>query len=667
MTGRTDNPHSRGGILVIIVPALFAMLIAGPGAQYAVTNSEAPGWEYISGGFKAVNDMWVIADDDIWLATFGGLAHYNGSLWRVVSDDPLEVGVVAVEDNGVVWYSSGTQLFTYDGAVSSSYGYLPGTIADIEMTNGTEGRLIVTQGQGTSLWKYDGQRWGDTGVRLVGEYRHIDLDEDDNVWLAGKPGAARVDRSSVVTTWNISNVADIAMLSSRRGWLVGGTCRRSDGESIQQIWSFRDDQWSLVRRVNAPGLLTVTAASETNVVAAGYDWAVVVGGDDEWSTIHEANFVTCDNSYYGAGLDVETGTTFLPARGSWGATIDVVKDGMLGALEMNEQISRIVTHGEDVWALGTNSIYRVLGPIMVRVKGPFDQAAWSDIGFDDVGQVWVGGKNHGQHTLYYKDATGWVEDESLVGIDIVRFRSSGDDRLWLLGCAIGQDADGNRRTILARRTPSTWDVSYSRSRPECAVDMDIDEVGAIWVLFDGEVWEVETDGDTHVHPGRILASTLPLCIGAAGGKAWVGAQGALLQWDGAEWSRVSFGDDAIVSGAVLNWLAGIWAASSNDVWVVGDDGGVLHFDGAEWELARADMSDSGWVAWYGLQMTSVAAMMVSPSDNTVWVGGWQRTVMKLTYPRPTVPTLIPSATADATTEPTSTPRTFMFLPISGVP
>jgi hypothetical protein len=52
--------------------------------QGLARSEKLTGWSNLSGGFKMIYDMDAVSERSVWIGALGGLAHYDGHLWRVV-------------------------------------------------------------------------------------------------------------------------------------------------------------------------------------------------------------------------------------------------------------------------------------------------------------------------------------------------------------------------------------------------------------------------------------------------------------------------------------------------------------------------------------------------------------------------------------------------------
>lgn len=80
------------------------------------------------GGFKetgSIDDFFVVADDDIWVAGFGGVSHWDGKAWTREEKAAIGAGEdtidgVAVGGDGKVWVASSNRVHVKDGGAWST-------------------------------------------------------------------------------------------------------------------------------------------------------------------------------------------------------------------------------------------------------------------------------------------------------------------------------------------------------------------------------------------------------------------------------------------------------------------------------------------------------------------------------------------------------------------
>jgi ligand-binding sensor domain-containing protein len=65
------------------------------------------------------NDLLVLADDDIWLTSYNGFHHYNGSEWTFTSLDPCRK--IDIDSQGKIYIQSDSIIYMVDNGVLSEY------------------------------------------------------------------------------------------------------------------------------------------------------------------------------------------------------------------------------------------------------------------------------------------------------------------------------------------------------------------------------------------------------------------------------------------------------------------------------------------------------------------------------------------------------------------
>lgn len=180
------------------------------GREHAVVYRYAGhDWELLSAGLEGAingNTLAVVSKDDVWLGMYGGLAHFDGSRWVVVSDLPQDGVPTALEATGPddVWlagvdHGSGTPigsslLMHYDGTSWTRVAAPPGStqLYDLELRGVrpvavgerfTEGTLESRQ----LVLAYDGSEFveatspTDTAGTLTGA-----AVDGDRLWAVGR-------------------------------------------------------------------------------------------------------------------------------------------------------------------------------------------------------------------------------------------------------------------------------------------------------------------------------------------------------------------------------------------------------------------------------------------------------------------------------------------------
>lgn len=105
------------------VAADGALWVLGFETIYKLPTLDAAGFKEVAkGGFQetgSIDDFFVIADDDIWAAGFGGVSHWDGKGWTKeekatigAGDDTIDG--IAVDREGKVWVASSNKIHVKD-------------------------------------------------------------------------------------------------------------------------------------------------------------------------------------------------------------------------------------------------------------------------------------------------------------------------------------------------------------------------------------------------------------------------------------------------------------------------------------------------------------------------------------------------------------------------
>lgn len=111
------------------VAADGALWVLGFETIYKLQALDADGFKEVArGGFQetgSIDDFFVVADDDVWAAGFGGVSHWDGKAWTReekaaigAGDDTIDG--IAVGRDGKVWVASSNQIHVKDGGAWST-------------------------------------------------------------------------------------------------------------------------------------------------------------------------------------------------------------------------------------------------------------------------------------------------------------------------------------------------------------------------------------------------------------------------------------------------------------------------------------------------------------------------------------------------------------------
>ncbi len=156
---------------------------------------------------NVVKDITIDATGNIWVATYGGIAKFNGADWTVYNTSnstiPSNVCHSIKADENTIWIGSVYGLIKYDGINWTSYPY--GYIISMEFEENGDKWF---GGYETGLVKYDGTNWtrydASNSDLIDSTIYSIAIDVDNNKWFATVDGLFKFDG----TDWTLYNVAN---------------------------------------------------------------------------------------------------------------------------------------------------------------------------------------------------------------------------------------------------------------------------------------------------------------------------------------------------------------------------------------------------------------------------------------------------------------------------
>jgi hypothetical protein len=126
--------------------------------------------------------------------------------------------------------------------------------------------------------------------------------------------------------------------------------------------------------------------------------------------------------------------------------------------------------------------------------------------------------------------------------------------------------------------------------------------------FDGATWTKVA------HPGAIVNAI----HGRSATDIWaVGSQ--VLHYDGTSWELVPVSAALLDTGILNPRFLDVWVSPSGKTWIVGEQGVALFGDASGFEYVPTDVSVALFTVW-------------GSSENDVWVGGVQETLLHYTTP-----------------------------------
>ncbi|MBZ5714497.1 hypothetical protein [Nannocystis pusilla] len=127
------------------VAADGALWVLGFETIYKLPRLDADGFKEVArGGFQdtgSIDDFFVIADNDVWVAGFGGVSHWDGKFWTReekaaigAGDDTIDG--IAVDREGKVWVASSNHVHVKDNGAWSTLDL--GKVKDTLFMEGVE-------------------------------------------------------------------------------------------------------------------------------------------------------------------------------------------------------------------------------------------------------------------------------------------------------------------------------------------------------------------------------------------------------------------------------------------------------------------------------------------------------------------------------------------------
>ncbi len=191
-------------------------------------------------GLYALTSISVTANGHIWMGSWNGIFHYNGSFFTNynVSNSPIPqnyVETIYADDAGLVWMGCNMEgLCTYDGTTWTIYteenSELPNDIVNVIFPR-PSGKILI--GNGGSLAEFDGLNWSliNASATPLPGLQVFDIvgDKSNNdKWIAAGEGVARFDG----TNWKVydksnspinSNLRAIGIYSSDNVYMASAT------------------------------------------------------------------------------------------------------------------------------------------------------------------------------------------------------------------------------------------------------------------------------------------------------------------------------------------------------------------------------------------------------------------------------------------------------------
>ncbi len=495
----------------------------------------------------------------------------------------------------------------------------------------------------SSLIHFDGTRWSQEAVGVVGFADSISGFGPDDVWATGFGSLFHYDGAA----WT---AVDAGL---------------ADGTSVTDLWAVGPDETILVgwdgtqgialsvrpggvTDLGMPGGDAATFPSAVYATSAGDVW--VAAGTvarhleaGEWTEQPLGPFGTTDAWGSGAG-DVwfSGGTTVHHWDGNAMEAITVP-----GAFNLTAIAG---TSPTDVWASDIyGALHRFDGSDWSALKAPIVPGDFVGVSAQPSGEAWAIG-NRG--SVGHRDASGaWSAEDSPTESPLVGVAATPTETFLFSNGGSYRRLDGDWELVIGgagladaceAADGTTWAVGASFARyegGEWALDDFVPAGGAdraycvgseVWAAprapFDDEIGALYTnanDGAGWAHVGLASVSSWTVRATFSGGPddGWVVAVDpkstarVVMRFDGAEGREVS------LAGEVL----GVGGSSPDDVWLVGTSGLVRAWDGTDWTVADAPGGpDFAWVQSRGAGAaravaTSGAVWDLDPDGDPAWV------------------------------------------------
>ncbi len=469
---------------------------------------------------SSVNDLVASADGFLWVATFGGLARFDGTSFRRVdlatSDGRVRLRVTRLEEDrrGRLW------IATEDAGV----GYLEeerfvpveaigaGFVTDLQ--EDAAGRIwvgldtggpVVVQADGTTVDRPL------AGV-LEGRVNAFETTPDGALWIAGRAQLLRLGSDGGIDRYGHEHglpagIQILSMSRSRRGgmWLAtdGGGLLRFDGRVVERY-----------------------------SVAEGLD------GPNQWSVLEDRSGVVWMGSFRGGVFRLREGRpeVVVRAEGHGSGPVRVLLEGPAGTLWIGTSLG------------GLHRLAPPLFEVLDRNRGGLPVDAVLAVAEDGDGVVWAGLNCGGivgvvDGEVRYRR----LQPETRPGDCVWSLLAARDGSLWVgtWGGGVGRLVDGRVERPLD--APGLADGGV-------VVALFQDSAGAIWIGTRGEGAYRSTDGAlVRFDTAAGLPSDDVRCFAEdSSNRVWIGTTAGLARIAGGSVERLP--EDLAWSGARVRAL-----------------------------------------------------------------------------------------------------------------
>ncbi len=535
-------------------------------ARWDVWNVSAGRYAPETWARRWARTLWVGGPDDVWLQV-DGIQHYDGTAWTDLTQGERLAGPVAGSAADDVWLASTGGLLHWDGGVLAEValpeheawaecnGLFAAGHRDVHLTcfwiGGPWGGLspraygtLLHRAQGTwapavpaagalgPFWKLDqGSRWAATSwIELEGG----DSDWTDESALATWIGGWQVLDAPFPAVRDLWGADDALLVVGSGGayWQTGPNAGvRREGPDLLSAWgSAADDVWAVglggaIQRWDGQAWRTDPPALTTDNLVAAWGSAP----DDVWAVGDHGTATHWDGQRWSA---VRTGVE-ADLASVWGASHD------------------------DVWAVGTEGTLLHYDGVAWQATDSgttWDLAAVSGSSADDVWVSVSGDSRVEEPFLLRRGANGWRRQASEYFPGESTLAVAGPDDVWI-------NSD--------HWNGATW-TSFPDNADSLHRGHSVRMVGA-------EVWRLAGDGvtrwngqdfDTVVFTADSKTSSRNELTAMAGtpGDVWaVGLNGVAAHWDGVNATTEETGVIAVRA---------VWVTAT-DVWAFGDRGAIV--------------------------------------------------------------------------------------------
>jgi signal transduction histidine kinase/ligand-binding sensor domain-containing protein/DNA-binding response OmpR family regulator len=551
----------------------IALLVVAAGGATAAARADtgfaAEHWTVNDG--LPVNSVTAIAQSRsgyLWLATFDGLARFDGARFVVLNTanssglptnrivDLMEAG------DGVLWLvGEGGRLIRFAGGVFSAE---PDTTSVVRLVRDGEGGIWF--GTATGVLHYTHGRLDPFRPdRLRTRIEAIVRDRGGAVWCAGENGVARLDGDRL-TTWTaadgLSATSAKALLEDADGSMLVGTVAGLD-------------------RMTAGGVVHVGATRPYISSLTAFDSPSVWVGSDA-GVFELAGGSLKQRGPAGRALSYHGTIQRLSSGAVWFALGDrLYRDGTL-EYETGARVTALLEDTEhSIWiATDGGGLHRLRPSIVTTIGGPegVRQPNVYPVFEDRAGTIWTATANQG-----------------LVRIDDTRVTNlgGGPGGLPLLARAFAEDAGGH--LYVGSLSGGVCVMRGASCQPITAVDpyarasvyaLAFDRAGTLWVGTDAGLYRRNTDGDWRSLTPEIglPRGTVRVVVPAGDGAVWIGTNGGGV-------ARVAGTTVELIStreGLPSDLIRAIHVDARGIVWVGTEDRGLARLarraDGHGWDI-----------------------------------------------------------------------------------